>query len=343
MLEHSAGIARRYQDIEIGIVHTIGNAITRSSKKINYKLVVVATLGTALGAAVSYPELANGAIGLDNSAKSKVVLQHKRDLTEGEINEVKKFKEATGQDLDLGLYMEDIERIVSYSSIGVEIISTAAPVPSTKVEQFERFIVDGDTMLRVVEETLPRFMFSNIKKIKHVDQEIPLPESHKSRGVKIEAAHVDRDANEVVISKGADDQQVSWVLNYLIIHESAHLNDWLANKFLNTTERLSLLSKIAARIEAADRFTSGYVEGIHDEYNKSNESCGKCYEYFADVFAAYLSDDFVKLPEADRAIIRDLIKKFDPKFDRVTALNKRKKIIADLVGIRKQEDALLGK
>ncbi|MBI3633438.1 MAG: hypothetical protein HY226_04050 [Candidatus Vogelbacteria bacterium] len=216
---------------------------------------------------------------------------------------------------------------------------TAAEMPVIKVESrltpievlgFEKFDIPGAVIKKIVEETLPSSISFNVRKITYVDRSIPMPESYGKKVTRVRAAHFDGAEGELLVSRGAKGFPEWWFVNSIIIHELGHASDWHENGSLSIEEKLQLLQEISTRVKSPDRYISSYVEAIENE-DKSLEWKEKTIEYFAEIVCAYLSDEYVKLPGADRKIVWDLIKKFDPKFDREAALVKRRAIVNRLM------------
>lgn len=161
-------------------------------------------------------------------------------------------------------------------------------------------------------ECLPKGF--NVKKVSFKDEGVPMPSrynSQKTDVVNLEAAHADQEGN-IVFTGGIKDCKPGFVLETLG-HETGHCGDPYRNKYLTLDERLWVHGKIDARLKQADRFKSGYVEGINNR-NKHVEHNTKASEYFAEVIANYIKDK-ASLSRADREIVEFVIKRVDPGFD----------------------------
>ena len=222
-------------------------------------------------------------------------------------------------------YIQDIS--IPGSDFTTTIPETIKSVPPIRVST-ENLGIDAIT-IREVLLTLPRGFLANIEGIKYQDTKIPMPAQYHKKN-KFEAAHASRLTRQIILSVGSAQSTLDYMLNDVMLHESAHLNDLQSNKFLCTEDRIKLFRDIFARISSPDRFRSYYVEGIHIP-DKKEEALTKSSEYFAEIVATYLSDQYDYLPEADRAIVKELILKTDPEFDRAAASARRLSIMEKFI------------
>lgn len=113
----------------------------------------------------------------------------------------------------------------------------------------------------------------------------------------------------------------------VVLHEIAHANDWEGDPTFAPDERRRFRAEVVARLEAPDRFRSGYVERI-DHQDERLETDRKAKEYWSEAFSAYLRAE--PMSEADEAIVQAVIRRKDPDFDRDAALEKRNAILLEM-------------
>jgi len=118
-----------------------------------------------------------------------------------------------------------------------------------------------------------------------------------------------------------------YIVNELLPHELAHLNDWDTNKLLTLEERLELLNKVLERLNSEDRYRSPYVESITSD-NRQYEKYTKAQEYYAEIMEVYFSSSGpIALPEADRLIIESVMDKLNPQYDSQAMVGARLEIL----------------
>jgi hypothetical protein len=199
-----------------------------------------------------------------------------------------------------------------------------------QINGFEKFKISNETVEAVVNQTMPKGFARNISQISYRNYNSPLPLSY---GVKLmqssgEAAHASRFKKSIQVTKGAEASGKKWIVGEMLPHEMFHLQDWWSNSLLTADERIDLLKKIVERVKSPDRYKSEYVEGI-ENIDQKLKLLTRATEYFAEIGAAYVSEKYEMLPQADRLIIKELIDKTDPDFDRAKALKKRGKLVAE--------------
>ena len=185
------------------------------------------------------------------------------------------------------------------------------------------FKISEEQFLAMV-DTLPNGFIASVATINCTSEVVGIS-SEKYGITGFEVAHFSRNDREIVFSGASYDNTKESILE-IFTHEYAHSVDWLSNYFLTTEDKIDLLQKIADRVLAEDRFKSSYVESIKSA-DINQEILVRAQEYFAEIVSAYLTDGFVALPEEDRKIVSDFIKKVDPNFDRESSLQKRKEIL----------------
>ncbi|MES3005096.1 MAG: hypothetical protein V4690_03230 [Patescibacteria group bacterium] len=200
------------------------------------------------------------------------------------------------------------------------------------IEGFEDFEISNETVREILEKTMPQGFLRNIRSIKYKDVDLPMPSVY-GRNLATsskQAGNASDYRKSITILKGAKESSKHWIVHHLIPHEVFHLQDADSNFLLTVDERIELYEKLIERVRSTDRFKSGYVEKVDNE-DKKTELRVKVSEYFAEIGSVYLSPDYHLLPEADKEIIRSLIEKIDPDFDRVEALNIRRGLIGEIV------------
>lgn len=105
-------------------------------------------------------------------------------------------------------------------------------------------------------------------------------------------------------------------------HEIAHANDDDSDHTMSVREREAFRISLRTRLVAADRHPSFYVDTIISER--------KVTEYWAVIFAAYLDGD--PMAPDDEEIVKAVIRRKDPAFDRDAALARRNAILAEMTG-----------
>jgi hypothetical protein len=136
-------------------------------------------------------------------------------------------------------------------------------------------------------------------------------------------------AERVVITffKGSQDQPSSEIWGETLGHELGHAGDWVRDKEMSKAEREAFQAKVRERVQADDRYLSGYVESINNK-EKEKELDIKAEEYWAEIFAAYLAGQ--SLPEADKRLVLDRVAMNDPDFDREEALRRRRAVLSEM-------------
>lgn len=124
---------------------------------------------------------------------------------------------------------------------------------------------------------------------------------------------------------GEDSSEQIW---NTILHEGGHAIDWIRAGNLSESEREELRKEVYARVQADDRYKSGYVEAITNK-DKAVELSTKAIEYWAEIVEAYLTAD-PNLPEADAKLVAKYLAKDDPNFDRDKALQARLAIFQEM-------------
>lgn len=204
--------------------------------------------------------------------------------------------------------------------------------PDVRVKGFESFSLSNEVVESIIEETLPAGLARSIGEVSYVDihKSMPLRYGMKLAEHSEEAGSASTFRRKIEIVKGAKKSSISWFAHELLTHEAFHLGDMESNLFLTVNERIEIYKKILDRVKSGDRFKSNYVESISNP-DKRKEMREKVKEYFAEIGSTYLSPDYALLPEADRRIVEEFIAKIDPDFDRIEALNKRRKLIGESI------------
>ncbi|MEI7741185.1 MAG: hypothetical protein WCJ29_01645 [bacterium] len=103
----------------------------------------------------------------------------------------------------------------------------------------------------------------------------------------------------------------------VILHESAHTNDWMNSEILSNQERLEFLEDIGGLFETrypdSSAFHSGYVDRIKNNDPKK-ELYIKVTEYWAELTAKYLASDreaFEKRRPAEGAVLRKWVSRME--------------------------------
>jgi hypothetical protein len=204
-----------------------------------------------------------------------------------------------------------------YSELG----RTTPPITFENFQHYPEFSRALDATLA---DTVPKGFAKNVREIAYEDRLVPMATVYGLDG-DVEAARAEINDRRIVFSKGIQLCSAEGVFNDVFLHETAHLNDYLDNDLLTAIERLELLNSIVTRLRSPDRYRSGYVEAISNDDNQT-ELRTKAKEYLAEIAGAYLRNDQL-LPEEDALVIKNLIAKTDPGFDRDQALSTRKVII----------------
>lgn len=137
--------------------------------------------------------------------------------------------------------------------------------------------------------------------------------------------------------KGAKTQNSEDDWNNTLIHEIAHANDWDNDLQMTDAQRVDLKARVMARVQAEDRFISGYVEKItNDDPAQRLETRAK--EYWAEINQAYLGGK--PLPAADAELVKAFIAAQDPSFDRDTELGRREAVIKGMAAEKESKKYL---
>ena len=166
----------------------------------------------------------------------------------------------------------------------------------------------------VIHRTLPRGLVFNIDQLKY-NPSAGRPRDSYGAKLATESVEVAKEMDHIITFVGGSDSESAESKLFDFFHEIFHANDWKENRLLTRTERLELLDEVIDRVNAKDRYQSGYVETIVNK-DKQREMGIKCGEYFAEIGRAYLEG--LPLPQKDAKIIQSVIQKTDPDFN-VTA------------------------
>ncbi|MBI3633440.1 MAG: hypothetical protein HY226_04060 [Candidatus Vogelbacteria bacterium] len=192
------------------------------------------------------------------------------------------------------------------------------------LDNLDHFDIRTKVMRDIIKETLPKNCIAGVKII-GFDPVVTTISSETHGFAGMEWAHLERDGGGLFFTGGCKDQLNS-DLAKILTHEIGHSNDWVSSTKLSVEDKIILLDMVASRLASSDRYKSSYVESINSQSPKVEASL-KSEEYFAEIFAAYLSDDYIKLPDSDKKVVKWLISKLDPDFDRVAALARRSELI----------------
>lgn len=200
----------------------------------------------------------------------------------------------------------------------------------TKVERFEESVLTNEQVKDIVEKTIPQGFTRNFSSLVYINRERRVEPNRNALSVNLSGilwGRAFRNSRRIEIYKSASDNEgKTGLANNTIIHEAMHFQDWFSNKLLTVDEKLELLQKVIDRVVSPDRYKSEYIESIHDLYDR-NELYHKAVEYFAEIGAIYFSPNYILLPEKDKELLRDFIKKTDPDFKRGDALRRRDEIV----------------
>ncbi len=203
-----------------------------------------------------------------------------------------------------------------------------------RIENFSEMFAElgmQDVEMNEILGTFPIEFLSNMNSIsfENVHKKMNAKKYGETNAHKEASGEADSNDRSVKIFAGALEGGKIWITNDLIAHELAHLNDWDTNKLLTLEERLELLNKILERLNSEDRYQSSYVESITND-NKQYEKYSKAQEYYAEIMEVYFSvNGPISLPEADRAIAREVIYKLNPQYNENAMLSARLKIITE--------------
>ncbi len=202
----------------------------------------------------------------------------------------------------------------------------------TKVEGFSELGMSDEQIRAIITETIPKGFLRNIRAITYVDKRVEMPAIYGAKLSKSseQTGNASSSKKTIEIVKGAKKETKSWIAHNLIPHEIFHLQDPDSNSLLTVDERIDLYKKVMDRVKSPDRYKSGYVEAISN-IDKRVQMERKVGEYFAEIGSVYLSPDYYLLPNADKELIRDLIAKIDPNFNRAKALKDRMTLIGEKV------------
>lgn len=179
-------------------------------------------------------------------------------------------------------------------------------------------------MGHIVRETFPKNCFSNVKEI-NFDQKIyNMPKEFGMKGVQL--AYTIPGSGTIFLTGGCADQFNSTIINDILTREIGRMNDWISNRNLSLNDRIVFLDMVASRLASPNRYKSDNVDKINNP-DQVVEIELKTEAYFAEIFSAYLSSDYVKLPDSDKKVVKWLITKMDPAFDREAALEKRNELV----------------
>lgn len=204
-------------------------------------------------------------------------------------------------------YIERIYELKSIESENEREPNKEQPLPT--IEHTELLGIKKE-IVELVLKTLPKHFFANIKLIQYYNIK---HKTQKIHGSKDAVATANQRTQEIKFYENAKNREKKWVLERALFHEIGHLNDWMTNKFLTLTERLTLCKTIIGRVESPQRFKFHRVEKIKND-DKKYELATKALEYYGDIVSQYFinPDD---LPEEDKIIVEEIIKKNDPEYN----------------------------
>ncbi len=227
-----------------------------------------------------------------------------------------------GSPFDGFAYADEYKRL---KQVDQEMRSRAGEAITTQpvLDNLDNFDIPTKVMRHIVNETFPKNCVSGIQIVGFDERAVTMPSEYGLNGV--EAAHFSRNGEGLFFTGGCKDK-LNADLCRILIHEVGHSNDWMSNKKLTLEDRMMFMDMVASRLASTDRYKSSYVEAIHNN-NSRTEAAVKTEEYFAEIFSAYLSDDYKKLPDSDKKVVKWLISKLDPNFDRAAALARRNELV----------------
>lgn len=170
--------------------------------------------------------------------------------------------------------------------------------------------IEGSRLMDIVDRTFPKnWVRGEIRSITQSDQNRPMASRYGIKGV--EAAHAGK--GEVVFGAVSRHYLAETIFEDVLPHELGHENDWISDKDMSAEERADLLLKVTARLSAADRYHSDYVEEINNPEDPQRELYDKAKEYWAEIVSQYFRDYNV-LSVEDFALVDAVVMKNDPGF-----------------------------
>src|SRR6185295_8058545 len=148
-----------------------------------------------------------------------------------------------------------------------------------KIEGFQKMDKIKSEAVQEFISSVPKGFLKNVRHIKFDPHKVSMGEDYGIEGP--EAAHADISEGDIVLTGGSQGEKIPWLINDLLPHELAHLNDWNSTN-LNSLDSMELLNSVYQRVQSPDRFKSSYVEHIHNE-DKQQQTTYRMREYFAEI------------------------------------------------------------
>ncbi len=227
-------------------------------------------------------------------------------------------------------------RYATAAVIGIEaLVATVEkehePLPTVRIERLDPEATP-ERMGRLISQTLPNGWREDIESIEYKDEEGPELTNYGLAGVRAAATTgKEKRGSSIIYYRGSKGQKRRENLVNTLTHEVGHANDWERDVQLDAAGRAALKAAVTARVQAADRYRSGYVESINNA-DKAKELEDKAVEYWGEIVRVYLTseDPSKDLTEADRKLVADYIKKTDKGFDRARAADCRRGIMREM-------------
>jgi hypothetical protein len=217
--------------------------------------------------------------------------------------------------------------------------------PDIDVKELDPYATT-ERLQRLLAETMPKgWANTDVRTIGYRDEDKPLHQDYGLTGQHI-AAEAGRPAGEakttIMFYRSAKGTAPTELWGSTLLHEVAHANDWVRDTQMTDEEKNSMREAVVARLGAADRYKSGYVESVNNK-DAEKERETKALEYWADLSSAYLrsADPEKEISSEDRAIVIAMIKRTDPGFDQKAARLRREQIIKEMTDAKKADEERL--
>jgi hypothetical protein len=138
------------------------------------------------------------------------------------------------------------------------------------------------------------------------------PEEQEKIGFGTEYAGIasaDYRAIMVRIPKDFTRGDAEFIIQYVLVHEAAHLNDFKSNKHLTPELRAELFEEVLERLNAPDRLQTAYLKLL--EKKEGMDVARLASEYYAEAVSVYLSAPY-SMSVADRDLVARVFLYTDP-------------------------------
>lgn len=193
-----------------------------------------------------------------------------------------------------------------------------------KIAGFDRGTKLGTKDIVEMLKSLPAGTQANLREINRASENSSSDVNGEEEKDWIVNARTDRNKKIMTVYPAMESFDRSYYYHTLF-HELAHLNDWTFNEFLTKKEKLILILAVIKRLEDKDRFRAPEVEKMQNKDPKMKFE-KQCEEYLSEIFANTMQPGkFVD--KKDELIVKWLLHKMDPQYNKAKLFDIEKKII----------------